>query len=210
MSVSITFLRMKLSVLLWLGLALTLSGCFASREARIESDYSYSGNFKRYRTYQFVTGAGISADTSKMGEVLRDAIRTRMKIQGYRPARSRPDLLVIFRLFEGDMAFRGYAQEDLTRWVNNGQVEDDETPKDARHGYQPVRMVLAEGTLLVTLVDNRTNRAVWNGYASGVTVPSGPQGEVVLRRSVRSIFDQYRIFTEGYLKGNENEESTQN
>ncbi|GAA3951130.1 DUF4136 domain-containing protein [Hymenobacter algoricola] len=200
---------MKLTVPFCLALVLALSGCFASREARIESDYSYSGTFKRYRTYQFVTGAGISADTSKLGEVLRDAIRTRMKIQGYRPARTRPDLLVIFRLFEGDMAFRGYAQEDLTRWVTNGRVEDDETPRSERQGYQPVRMVLAEGTLLVTLVDNRTNRAVWNGYASGVTVPAGPQGEVVLRRSVRSIFDQYRIFTEGYLKGND-ESSTQN
>jgi len=194
---------MKISIALWLGLALALSGCFASREARIESDYSYAGNFRRYRTYEFVTGTGVSSDTSKLGEVLRDAIRTRMKIQGYRPARSKPDLLVIFRIFEGDMAFRGYAQEDITRWVNNGLVEDDETPKEDRHGYQPVRMILAEGTLLVTLVDNRTNRAVWNGYASGVTVPPGPQGEVVLRRSVRSIFDHYRVFTEGYLKGNE-------
>ncbi|RYU77644.1 DUF4136 domain-containing protein [Hymenobacter persicinus] len=198
---------MKLSVPLWLALALALSGCFASREARIESDYSYSGNFRRYRTYEFVTGTGVSADTSKVGEVLRDAIRTRMKIQGYRPARNRPDLLVIFRVFEGTMAFRGYAQEDLTRWVDNGAVEDENTPKDERKGYEPIRMVLAEGTLLITLVDNRTNRAVWNGYASGVTVPPGPQGEVILRRSVRSIFDQYHIFTEGYLRGNEGESS---
>ncbi|SHJ09974.1 protein of unknown function [Hymenobacter daecheongensis DSM 21074] len=200
---------MKLSVTLWLSLALALSGCFASREARIESDYSYSGNFRRYRTYEFVTGSGLSADTSKVGEITRDAIRTRMKIQGYRAARNRPDLLVIFRLFEGDMAFRGYEQDDITRWVNNGQVEDEDTPKEERKGYQPVRMILAEGTLLITLVDNRTNRAVWNGYASGVTVPPGPQGEVVIRRSVRSIFDQYRVFTEGYLNGTEGQ-GTQN
>lgn len=63
-------------------------------------------------------------------------------------------------------------------------------------------MLLAEGTLLITLIDSHSNRAVWNGYASGVTVPTGPQGEVILRRSVRSIFDQYRVFTAGYLEGN--------
>ncbi|MCB2379693.1 DUF4136 domain-containing protein [Hymenobacter sp. BT635] len=192
---------MKLPATLLFGLSLALSGCFAAREARIESDYSYTGNFRRYRTYEFVTGQGLAADTSKLGEVLRDAIRTRMRVQGYKPARSRPDLLVMFRLFEGDMAFRGYAQEDLSRWMTSGMVEDDETPKENRQGYQPVKMVLAEGTLLVTLIDNRTNRAVWNGYASGVTVPPGVQGEAVLRRSVRSIFDQYRVFTEGYLEG---------
>ncbi|WP_157807229.1 DUF4136 domain-containing protein [Hymenobacter chitinivorans] len=192
---------MKRTSILLFGLALALSGCFAAREARIESDYSYTGNFRRYRTYEFVTGQGLAADSSKLGEILRDAIRTRMRVQGYKPARNRPDLLVMFRLFEGDMAFRGYAQEDMTRWMTSGMVEDDETPKEVRQGYQPVRMVLAEGTLLVTLIDNRTNRAVWNGYASGVTVPPGPQGEMILRRSVRSIFDQYHVFTEGYLEG---------
>ena len=195
---------MKLSFTLFLGLlTLAMTGCFASREARIESDYSYTGNFRRYRTYDFITGQGLAADTSHLGEVLREAIRTRMRVQGYRPARSRSDradLLVNFRVFEGDMRFRGYAQEDLTRWVTTGVVEDDETPKEDRQGYKPVKLLLTEGTLLVTLIDNKTNRAVWNGYASGVTVPPGLQGEVVLKRSVRSIFDRYQIFTEGYLE----------
>ncbi|MBO0357408.1 DUF4136 domain-containing protein [Hymenobacter sp. BT186] len=198
---------MKLLSTLFVGstLALALSGCFAAREARIESDYSYAGAFRRYRTYEFVTGDGLAADSSKLGEVLRDAIRTRMKVQGYKPSKRRPDLLVNFRVYEGDMRFRGYAQEDIARWVNAEKIEDDETPAEQRTGYQPVRMLLAEGTLLITLIDNRTNRAVWNGYASGVTVPNGTQGELVLRRSVRSIFDQYRVFTQGYLEGNNQE-----
>ena len=193
---------MKPSITLFVGLALALSGCFAAREARIESDYSYAGNFRRYRTYEFVTGDGLSSDTSKLGESVRDAIRLRLKVQGYKTNKRRPDLLVNFRVFEGDMRFRGYVQEEISRWVKEEKVEDEETPSDYRQGYQPQRMLLAEGTLLITLIDNRTNRAVWNGYASGVTVPSGPQAEIVLRRSVRSIFDQYRVFTEGYLDGN--------
>ncbi|WP_426490546.1 DUF4136 domain-containing protein [Hymenobacter sp. 102] len=192
---------MKWYVTLLAGSSLAFSSCLMSREARVESDYSYAGQFRRYRTYEFISGDGINSDTSKLGTAVRDAIRTRMKVQGYRAARRRPDLLVNFRLFEGDMRFRGYAQEDFSRWVKAGYTEDDETPKESRQGYQPVRLLLQEGTLLVTLIDNRTNRAVWNGYASGVSVPSGPQGEIVLRRSVRSIFDQYHIFTEGYLNG---------
>lgn len=177
---------------------MALSGCFAAREARIESDYSYSGNFRRYRTYSFVAGDGLAADTSGLGETLREAIKTRMRVQGYRPARNRPDLLVSFRLFEGDLRFQGYNQEDMTRWVENGLVEDEETPKDARQGYKPVRLLLTDGTLLITFIDHRTNRAVWNGYASGVEVPPGPRGNVVLRRSVGSIFDRYRIFTQAF------------
>lgn len=193
---------MKLLSTLLTGGSLLLSGCLMSREARVESDYSYAGQFRRYRTYEFISGEGINSDTSKLGEAVRDAIRVRMKLQGYRSSRRRPDLLVNFRLFEGDMRFRGYSQDDFSKWVKTGNSEDEDTPTDARQGYQPVRLLLSEGTLLVTLIDNRTNRAVWNGYASGVSVPSGPQGEVILRRSVRSIFDQYHVFTEGYLQGN--------
>ena len=192
---------MKWMLTLLAGGSLLLSGCLMSREARVESDYSYAGQFRRYRTYEFVSGDGMNSDTSKLGEAVRDAIRVRLKLQGYHAARRRPDLLVNFHLFEGDMRFRGYAQDDFTRWVKNGYVEDEETPKDSRKGYQPVRLLLAEGTLLVTLIDNRTNRAVWNGYASGVNIPPGPRGEVILRRSVRSIFDQYHVFTAGYLNG---------
>ncbi|MET4106953.1 DUF4136 domain-containing protein [Hymenobacter sp. UYP22] len=192
---------MKWYVTLLAGGSLALSSCLMAREARVESDYSYAGQFRRYRTYEFISGDGINSDTSRLGSTVRDAIRNRLKIQGYRTARRRPDLLVNFRLFEGDMRFRGYAQEDFSRWVKAGYSEDEETPKEDRKGYQPVRLLLQEGTLLVTLIDNRTNRAVWNGYASGVSVPTGPQGDIVLRRSVRSIFDQYHIFTEGYLSG---------
>ena len=46
----------------------------------------------------------------------------------------------------------------------------------ARASGRPVKLLLTEGTLLVTLIDNKTNRAVWNGYASGVTVPPSPVG----------------------------------
>ncbi|MBT9393991.1 DUF4136 domain-containing protein [Hymenobacter sp. NST-14] len=195
---------MKWTFTLAAGASLLLSGCLMSREARVESDYSYAGQFRRYRTYEFISGDGINSDTSRLGAAVRDAIRTRLKVQGYHAARRRPDLLVNFRLFEGDMHFRGYSQDDFTTWVKNGSTEEDDTPKENRKGYQPVRLLLAEGTLLVTLIDNRTNRAVWNGYASGVSVPAGPQGEVVLRRSVRSIFDQYHVFTAGYLNGQNN------
>ena len=80
-------------------------------------------------------------------------------------------------------------------------AEDEETPEDQRHGYQPTRMLLLDGTLMVTLIDTRTDNAIWNGFASGVAVPEGLRGEYVLVRSVRSIFDRYRIFTENYFNG---------
>ncbi|MDB5235190.1 MAG: hypothetical protein JWR44_2183 [Hymenobacter sp.] len=179
-----------------------LAGCMTTREARVESDYSYRGNFRHYRTYDFVTGSGLTSDSSRLGQSLREAIQQRFLAQGYRLARRRPDMLVNFRVYQGDMNFHGFAQEDLSQWIKRNIEETDDTPKEDRQGYQPVRLLLAEGTLLVTLIDVKTNRAVWNGYASGVTVPEGPMGEIVLKRSVRSILDRYRVFTEEFANSN--------
>ena len=180
---------------------LALSGCLTARHgARVESDYSYRGNFLHYHTYGFMTGTGLSADTSLLGQTLREAIQQRLLVQGYRPSR-RPDILVNFRVYAGDMKFRGFAQEELGTWLKRNAPESEATPKAERQGYAPVRMLLAQGTLLLTFIDVKTNHAVWNGYASGVVVPRGPQGEVVLRRSVRSILDRYRVFTEEFANG---------
>ncbi len=181
---------------------LALTGCMTTREARVDSDYSYRGNFRHYRTYDFMTGTGLTSDTSSLGESVREAIQQRFLAQGYRRVKRRPDMLVNFRLYQGDMKFHGFQQEDLSQWIKRNIEETDDTPREDRQGYEPIRLLLAEGTLLVTLIDVKTNRAVWNGYASGVTVPEGPMGEVVLRRSVRSILDRYRIFTEGFANGN--------
>ena len=193
---------MKLTIMLLCGLLLALAGCSTMREARVDSDYSYRGNFRHYRTYDFVTGTGLTSDTSRLGQSLREAIIQRFRAQGYRYTQRRPDMLVNFRVYEGDMRFHGFQQEDLSQWIKRNVEETDDTPEDQRHGYQPVRLLLAEGTLLVTLIDVKSNRAVWNGYASGVTVPEGPMGEIVLKRSVRSILDRYRIFSEEFAKGN--------
>ena len=184
--------------LLSLGL---LSGCLTSRDARIESSYSYRGRFRHYRTYGFLSGDGLAADSTRLSESLREAIKQRLRLQGYKYSRRSPDLMVSYKLFEGDMRFPGFVQEDITRWVKNNDAEDEETPEEQRHTYQPTRMLMLDGTLMVTLIDTKTDNAIWNGYASGVVVPEGVRGEYVLVRSVRSIFDRYRIFTENYFNG---------
>ncbi|MCC3153850.1 DUF4136 domain-containing protein [Hymenobacter sp. BT770] len=189
----------SLRILLTLSLGAGLSSCITMQEARIESDYSYSGNFRRYRTYDFVHSYGPLSDTSRLGLVLRDAIQQRLQQQGYRAAAKRPDLLVNYHIFEGAVNLRGYNQEDLERWVAQHEGEADDTPEQSRQTYDPVRRLLTDGTLMVTLVDARSQRAIWNGYASGVDVPDNARAETVLRRSVRSIFDRYRILAKGYL-----------
>ena len=77
---------MKSTITLLLLAGLALAGCMTTREARVESDYSYRGNFRHYRTYDFVTGSGLTADSSRLGQSLREAIHQRLLAQGYRLA----------------------------------------------------------------------------------------------------------------------------
>ncbi len=189
---------LKLACLLSLVL---LSGCLTSRDARIESSYSYRGRFRHYRTYNFLSGNGLAADSTRISDALRAAVKQRMRLQGYRFSHRNPDLMVSLKLFEGDMRFPGFVQDDISRWVKNNEAEDEETPEEQRHAYQQTRLLMLDGTLMVTLIDTHTDNAIWNGYASGVVVPEGPRGEYVLVRSVRAIFDRYRIFTENYFNG---------
>ena len=46
---------------------------------------------------------------------------------------------------------------------------------------------------------SRLGLVLRNCYASGEDVPDNDRAEAVLRRSVRSIFDRYRILAKGYL-----------
>ncbi|MFC7670135.1 DUF4136 domain-containing protein [Hymenobacter humi] len=203
-------MALLLRIFLNLSIVALACGCVTSQEARIESDYSYSGNFRRYRTYDFMRNHGLASDTSRLGLVLREAIQTRLQQQGYRASANRPDLLVNFRIFEGAVHLRGYNQEELARWVAQHEEEDEKDDKleqRSPHTYEPVRRLLTDGTLLVTLVDARSQRAIWNGYASGVDVPDTDRAEIVLRRSVRSIFDRYRILAKGYVLSPESTEA---
>ena len=180
-------------------LALLLSSCFTAREGRIESDYSYAGNFRHYRTFAFLQAAGSAADSAAMlDETVRDAIQTHLRAQGYKLNQRRPDLLISYRVFDGAMRFTGYNQPDLMQWMRKDAVEDEETPTDERQGYDRVRDLLNDGTLLITLIDHKNGRAVWQGYASNVTARQGAQASIIMRRAVRSIFDRYRILSEDY------------
>jgi hypothetical protein len=67
---------------------------------------------------------------------------------------------------------------------------------EEKKGYDRVRYLLSDGTLLITLIDHKNGRAVWQGYASNVSAPNDMQASIVMRRAVRSIFDRYRVLSE--------------
>jgi len=168
---------------------LLVSAAFGScmrNEYLVESDYSYAGSFKNYKTFDFMTEIGSGKDSISQRAAIQDAIQRRMELQGYKYNDNRPDLLVSYKMFYGDFKFYGYNQPDFENWLV--YESDDEA-------YDPVTYKMYEGTIIVILWDRKKRRVVWQGYAT--TMFGNPyQNEKYIKWAVRSIFDQYRIFGE--------------
>ncbi|QNF35449.1 DUF4136 domain-containing protein [Adhaeribacter swui] len=186
-------------------LLLQLSACMNYYDHKVESDYSYSGNFKKYRTFNFIGVKNTEGDSSKFNPFVENAIKSRMEVQGYRFNQNRPDLLVSYKLFYEDLLLKGYNQADITEFIETGRIFDEDEeydPNIEKREYDPVKYNLKKGTLFIVLIDKKKNRAVWQGYASGV-LENTVKNEAYLKSAVRSIFDRYKVFTEGYLQASQ-------
>ena len=80
------------------------TSCLGYKELPVEYDYSYKGNFKRYRTFDIMKPAG-PADSSMMNESIEKSIVARMKFLGYRQVTNRPHLIIGFKMFNDSLKF---------------------------------------------------------------------------------------------------------
>jgi hypothetical protein len=175
-------------------LSLLVLGSCMRNEYLVESDYSYSGTFKNYKTFDFMTEIGANKDSTDQREAIQNSVKRRMELQGYRYKSKNPDLLVSYKMFYGDFDFYGYNQPDFENWL----VYENED-----EAYDPVSYNMYEGTIIVILWDRKKRRVVWQGYAT--TMFGNPyQNEKYIKWAVRSIFDQYRVFGEELENQNRN------
>jgi Domain of unknown function (DUF4136) len=168
------------------------ASCLGFKELPVEYDYSYKGNFKRYRTFDILKPTNAD-DSSMVNDVIEKSIVARMKFLGYRQASNKPHLIVGFKMFNDSLRFNGYNQPDIEEWVKS-QAEDLE--------YNPQKFTLQTGTLLIQFYDRRQNRSIWQGYATTMYGSIDFHNSRHLRNAVISILDKYRFWAEGFMEGN--------
>jgi hypothetical protein len=168
-----------------------LSSCLGYKELPVEYDYSYKGNFKKYRTFDIMKPAG-PADSTMTNDVIEKSIIARMKFLGYRQNSSKPHLIVGFKMFNDSLKFNGYVQPEIEDWVKNQNEELD---------YDPQKFNMNQGTLLIQFYDRRQNRSIWQGYATTQYGSIDFQNSRHLRNAVISILDKYRFWAEGFMDG---------
>jgi hypothetical protein len=172
-------------------ISIFLISCLGYKELPVEYDYSYKGNFKKYRTFDIMKPAGVK-DSTMMNAVIEKSIIARMKFLGYRQAANKPHLIIGFKMFNDSLRFNGYNQPDIEEWVRN-QKEDI--------NYDPQKFNLKTGTLLIQFYDRRQNRSIWQGYATTMYGSIDFNNNRHLKNAVISILDKYRFWAEGFLEG---------
>lgn len=173
-------------------LVFLMLGCYSYREYPVEYDYSYHGKFKKYNTFAFINP--IEKDESVINPIIEEAIKSRMKYQGYKFKENKPSLLVSYKIYYDSLNFRGYNQPEIERWVKWQKINED---------YDPKQYDLKKGTLLIQFYDRRQERSIWQGYATGVYGNIYFDNEKQLKVAVRSILDRYQFLAEDYLKDKE-------
>lgn len=171
-------------------LLVVLSSCLGYKELPVEYDYSYKGNFKKYRTFNLMTSTNV--DPSMTSDIIEKAIVSRMKFLGYKQNESKPHLVIGFKMFADSLKFNGYVQPEIEDWAAS---QNENLPYDRQ------KFDLKSGTLLIQFYDRRQNRSIWQGYATTQYGSIDFNNERHLRNAVISILDKYRFWAEGFLDG---------
>lgn len=171
-------------------LIIALSSCLGYKELPVEYDYSYKGNFKKYRSFDLLNSVG--QDPSMTNEIIEKSIVSRMKFLGYKQNENKPHLIIGFKMFTDSLVFNGYVQPEIEDWAAT-QTEN--------LNYDKQKFDLKSGTLLIQFYDRRQNRAIWQGYATTQYGSIDFNNDRHLRNAVISILDKYRFWAEGFLEG---------
>ena len=171
-------------------LIIALSSCLGYKELPVEYDYSYKGNFKKYRTFDLMNSG--SGDSSMTNEVIEKSIVSRMKFLGYKQNENKPHLIIGFKMFTDSLMFNGYVQPEIEDWAAS---------KIETLNYDKQKFELKSGTLLIQFYDRRQNRSIWQGYATTQYGSIDFNNDRHLRNAVISILDKYRFWAEGFLEG---------
>ena len=166
------------------------SSCLGYKELPVEYDYSYKGNFKKYRTFD-IMHASANTDSSVTSMIIEKSILSRMKFLGYKQSANKPHLLVCFKMFPDSLTFNGYNQPEIEQWIDN---------QDENLDYDRKKLDMNTGTLLIQLFDRRQNRSIWQGYSTTLYGSIDFKDSRNVRNAVISILDKYRFWAEGFME----------
>jgi hypothetical protein len=122
---------------------------------------------------------------------IKDAVREELEARGYRQESTSADIIVNFRVFDEPVVLSGYEGYGAAYW---GDVEF-QVPADSANTE------LDAGTLIISIIDRRAGRLVWQGFASGLMENNKfVKDEGKIRNAVNLVFEKYNYRASEYTK----------
>lgn len=170
---------------------------------KVKTSKKTSQNLENFQSFAFLPNQD-TIKTSKfndayVNEIVIDEIRENMQQLDYRLDKNQPDLLVYYHLMlDEEMAVDsspvytnfGYYRPGfyVGPYYRNYMYNNYFTvPRIAGTGIEQVPY--KEGSIVIDIINRRTNEIVWRGKAADVVTPNNLEAE--LRQYINAIFDQF-------------------
>ena len=173
-----------------------ISGC--AETAHVMKDNSV--DVRRYKTYAWVQKP-VSKDTASNHKnelterSIRNAVSEQLQKRGYTESPTNPDVLVSTDLLvEKDQERRSdavYTEPYTQNYYNprTGRLITYYFPSQFA-GFDSYSTTVRKGTLTLTFIDSRTDKAVWQGWASKRLNSTNMDDDEIFQ-DVRSIFNKF-------------------
>lgn len=192
------FLKMKIySIFLMLSIILVSCGPKVNTDKKIAKDldsfssYAFLPNQDTIKTTEY--------DNRYVNEIIIDEINENMQDQDYRLDRNQPDLLVYYHLMmDEEVAVNATPVYTNYSYYRPGYYVGPYYRNYAYNNYFTIPRIAGtsidqipykEGTIVIDLIDRRTNEIIWRGRANDVVTPNNLEEE--LRQYVNAIFDEF-------------------
>ena len=176
---------MKKAVMVWV-LSVGMSCAFAQSNITVESDIDNEVDFSNYKTFSWASNVDSELDESGvyflndliLKAQIREAVKSEMMGLGYRFEPNNPDLIVNFRVFDQATRIKG-VEPDYWGGQTYTQVSDT------------VSYEVEAGTIMLSLVDRKETKAVFQGFASGlIDNDHFIKDEIRIREAIHLIVDE--------------------
>jgi Domain of unknown function (DUF4136) len=166
----------------WLFLSMLLMSC--ASQLRVYSDQDRDFNLANYTTYQWAHQNDIERNNNPLyyneltDKRIKAVAETQLKLKGLSLSNSNPDAVFHYHIVVDDKF----------------SVSSDPYGLYGRYWSRMGNNVVSykEGTLIIDMMDSKTNSLIWRGYAVSVIQESDAEiKEEMIQKAVTKIFEQY-------------------
>jgi hypothetical protein len=182
-------INLKTAIVAVLGIGI-LAGCASS--AHIEKDETV--NFSKYKTFTWLHGeeGKLESQSDLVESKIRAAVTKEFEKIGWRESSNKPDVILDYDVL---VERSSKSQKDpvysqpYSRLIYNPYTRRYATiyyPSQFM-GYESYEKVIREGTVTISMIDAKTDKAVWQGWTTG-EVNSKNLTNKEIQKAVASIF----------------------